>query len=50
MEFLDFGKNTAYIWWSFGLTFAVLLANVFIAFQSHRKMLREVRRQGDNRS
>jgi heme exporter protein D len=31
MEFLTFGKYTWYVWSSAGLTFLVLLANVYMA-------------------
>lgn len=49
-EVLAMGGYGAYVWSSFGLTFVVLLANIFIARHSHRKLLRDIRRQGDERS
>ena len=45
-EFADFwamGGYAPYVWSSFGLTFAVLVANVIVAIRAHRKMLRELR-------
>ncbi len=42
-EFLAMDGYAAYVWSSFGLTFAVLLANAIIAFRSHRKILRTLR-------
>ena len=49
MEFADFGKHAPYIGWSFGITFAVLLLNVFIARHAHRKMLRMIKRTQEER-
>jgi len=48
-EFLAMGGYAAYVWPAFGLTFAVLIANVIIARHTHRKVLREIRRQGEDR-
>ena len=51
MEMFAFGKHAPYIWSSFGLTFAVLLANVVVARYSHRSILRELARaQGEKAS
>ena len=41
-EFLAMGGYGAYVWGSFGITFAVLLANVLIARQQRRRVEREV--------
>lgn len=49
-EFLAMGGYGAYVWSCFGLTFAVLLGNILVARHSHRKLLREIRRQGVERS
>lgn len=40
------GGYAAYVWSCFGLTFAVLIANVMLARHSHRKILRDLETQG----
>lgn len=50
MEWFDYGKHAPYIWSSFALTFAVLLANVIAARLSHRNALRDIRRMREDTS
>ncbi len=45
MEFLDFGKHTAYVVGSFGLTLIVLVANVVAARARLSNRLKAARRR-----
>lgn len=45
MEFLSFGKYTWYVWSSVGLSFAVLIANVFMARRLLKSRIKTVRRR-----
>jgi heme exporter protein D len=51
IEFFAMGGYAFFIWWSFGITFAVLIANVVWASVSHNRQLariaRRVRREGE---
>ena len=41
-EFFAMGGYAAYVWSCFGLTFAVLVANVLVARGAQKKMLHEI--------
>ena len=45
MEALDFGKYNFYIWASYGLTFLVLLWNIFIPLLAKKKLIKDIKRR-----
>jgi heme exporter protein D len=44
-EFFAMGGYAAYVWSAFGITAAVMLANVVMARRAHRRMVTRLRRR-----
>jgi len=44
-EFFHMGGYAFYVWWSYGLTLIVLLANVLAPFRQRRKILADLARR-----
>ncbi len=48
-EFLAMGGHYAYVWSSYGITLAVMVATVVVPLRRHRRLLAELRGQSPAR-
>ena len=44
-EFLDMGKYTAHIWSAYGITFTVLIVNIFLPVMQNKNLLKKMKRR-----